>query len=350
MYRTGPGTHGDADSVKSTGNRTGDGIGDVSAGRSRRLIRSRVQAVVVGMAFLIATAAALPGLESSTSADQSTRAGRSTRGNLSTPPYVGYREEGYPAISTPNTSLSMAFVTPGIVDEIAVEENDRVEPGDLLVRLDDSVQRATVEAQKLIMDDDSELKAAQRRHELSQFELTKILEAADKGSKSPREVERATVEEALRAIEVDAAELNREQARIVYKREKARMDQMTLHSTISGVVVRIETDEGEAIDSHQAALHLVSIDPLWMDLAVPVALGLRLKKGDIGVVQWRDVNTPAPYEGRVLFVSPVADAASNSIVCRVEVDNPGPDPLPAGLHAFVSFPEIDEVLMSERGR
>ena len=262
--------------------------------------------------------------------------------SLEPPLFEGYEADGYPAISAPSEIRALAFVEPGIVAEVPVVETQTVKTGDVLVRLDDRVQSLNVEGQRIAAEDDSQLRAAQRRLDLAIYDLekVKVLEAEDAGV--PRELERAEAEKALRDIDLTAATRNRQQARIAYEREQKILADMALRSPIDGQVARVEVDPGEAVEALKPVVHLVAVDPLWMDVAVPIQLGLFVEPGHVAVARWRDVPSPAPMEGRVLWVSAVADAADNSIVVRLELDNA--EQLPAGLHAYVQFPEAEEAL------
>jgi len=258
------------------------------------------------------------------------------------PMFDGYRAEGYPAISTPSKTITLAFVHSGAIDRVPVAESQTVAPGDVIAQLDDQGQRLTVQAQRLSAEDTTVIEAARRRADLARYDLENVIEMSAKDAAARRELPRAQAEAALREIDITAAGREREQAKLMYDREAATLAQMTLRSPIHGIVARVTVEPGETIEALQPVAHIVSIDPLWMDVAVPVGLGLMTEPGSIAVVRWRDVPGGGPAEGRVLWVSAVADASSSSIVVRIEVDNP--QRLPAGLHALVQFPEADDAL------
>lgn len=261
----------------------------------------------------------------------------------STPPmFDGYRAEGYPAISNPSKTIMLAFTQSGTVERVPVVESQSVAPGDVIAQLDDQVQRLTVEAQRLTAEDGSAVAAAERQADLARYDLENVKELTARDSAAPRELQRAEAEYALRQIDIQAARREHQQARLIYEREAASLNEMTLRSPINGIVARVSVEEGETLEGLEPVAHIVSIDPLWMDVAIPVRLGLLVEPGSIAIVRWRDVPGNVPSEGRVLWVSAVADAASSSIVARLEIDNP--DRLPAGLHALVQFPEADDAL------
>lgn len=253
--------------------------------------------------------------------------------------YSGYKADGYAAISAPSKALSLSFIARGIVAEIPVEESQVVEPGQILARLDDEVQSFSLQAQLITAEDMSEQLSAQQRLALAEFDLQNILEAEQLDAVAEREVERAKIDKSLREIELQAAISNHEKNQLLYKRDKAFFDDMTIKANFKGIVARLNVHEGEAVDELQSVVNLVVIDPLWMDVAVPIKLGMALEKGDQAVVYWRDLPGEPPSQGTVLWISPVNDASSNKIILRLEIQNPAS--IPAGLHAKVKFPETD---------
>jgi len=266
----------------------------------------------------------------------------SSAGRAAPPLFEGHRTEGYPAISNPSKTITLAFMQSGTIERVPVVESQTVAPGDVIAQLDDQIQRLTVEAQRLTAEDDSSVQAAQRQADLARYDLQNVKELAAKDSAAPRELQRAEAEYALREIDIGASRREHEQARILLDRETATLNDMMLRSPIDGIVARIAVQQGQTLEGLQPVAHIVRIDPLWMDVAVPVRLGLLVEPGSVAVIHWRDVLDEAPTEGRVLWVSAVADAASSSIIARLEIDNP--QRRPAGLHALVQFPEAEDAM------
>lgn len=250
------------------------------------------------------------------------------------------RPGGYPAITMPSRTQALSFVTAGVVKAVHVEESDYVTADQVLISLDDDIQRANVEAQRERVTDRSEIEAAIKRRELAEAEFDSIKEMDRQGAAAKGEIRRREIEVALRQIDERAAISEAKEAAFLLEREEARLADMTLASAADGIVIRIESRKGDAVDALQPVIHVVSIDPLWMDVAVPVQLGLLIQPDEIAIVNWRDVPSQTPLEGRVLYKSPVADAASNSIVVRLEIDNP--EQIPSGMHALVDFPEANQ--------
>ncbi len=257
----------------------------------------------------------------------------------------GYRAGGYPAFSRADKELVMGFTVRGIVAEVLVEETEVVEPGTPLIRLKDDLQYWTTEAHRIAAEDMTGIDDAVRGFELAEYDLKSMEAAAARDAASPREVVHTRSGFARAETAVRAAELSHQQAVAQYNREKARLEEMTIKSPIDGVVVRIQVDPGEVVEDLTPVVQIASLDPLRMEVAVPIQLGLKLKANMDAVVRWRDLNPNQPVDAKIKFVVPVADAASNQMIVRVEIDNP--EKIPAGLHGYVSFPEAEEIWRRE---
>jgi multidrug efflux pump subunit AcrA (membrane-fusion protein) len=129
---------------------------------------------------------------------------------------------------------------------------------------------------------------------------------------------------------------NRRLAELELRRATAELARRTLHSPITGVVVERFLGPGEFAHDEQPVLKLAQLDPLRIEVFVPVALF-----GSITAGQQVEVAPQAPVNGtyiaRVTVVDRVVDAASGLFGVRLELPNRD-HRLPAGLKCKVRFP------------
>lgn len=109
---------------------------------------------------------------------------------------------------------------------------------------------------------------------------------------------------------------------------------MSLKSPIAGTIDRVEVEVGESINGLADVLRVVKTDPLWIDVPVPLALGRTLKLGQVAKVRFPDSEEKAS-DGKIIYISTVADAASSTLRVRIEVGNKSNRP--AGEHIKVVF-------------
>ena len=109
---------------------------------------------------------------------------------------------------------------------------------------------------------------------------------------------------------------------------------MRLVSPVSGVVERVYVEKGEGVEALEKVIRVVRIDPLWVEVPVPLATARGLKEGSAATVRLSGSKGEA-VQGKVVYVSSVADAAAETLTIRVEVENGSGHP--AGQRVIVQF-------------
>jgi len=241
----------------------------------------------------------------------------------------------YEAISLPSDVRELAFGIRGRVAELLVEPGEVVGVGDAVIRMDDAVQRRTVELARLQAGNRTQLDAATATLAFRQNDLTKVQEAFESGGANDRELWDAQYRATVAALEVASAEVALEEAALVLAREQARLEEMTINSPIAGVVVEVHKRGGEAVDEQTTVVTVIQSDPLWLDVNVRTRDALRLRAGQRAEIVWQDVDERGAMIGRVTFVSPAGHAGARQVKVRLEV--PNDRGLPTGLHATVRF-------------
>ncbi len=218
--------------------------------------------------------------------------------------------EGYECLIEANLDVSVSSPVTGVVERVRVKRGERVKKGQILVELVRGIELAAYEL-------------AQARAEFASRTNERNAQLVDEKLISSNEKD---------ALETDAllATLEEREAKEVLKLRKIR-------SPIDGIVADVSTAPGEFVDEEEI-LRVVQIDPLNVEVVVPVSLYGRIQEGAVG-----EIRPEAPFdrnfEARVVIVDRVVDAASGTFGLRLELPNPK-DELPAGLKCTVRFPEI----------
>lgn len=238
---------------------------------------------------------------------------------------------GYEGHTEPSIRSRVNFAAQGVVLDVIVKEGDVVKKGDVLIRLDDRADRHLFEA--LEMEGKSELKinAAQADLEQKRVELERKVKSRPEGGSSMLEVEEAKVNVLIREIQVDVEKMTRRQKELEALRQGVRVEQMTLTAPFDGVVEKIDLKPGETPEVQRFALTLVDNTPVWVNVFLPTRVTLKLKVGDELEVRYKD--TDEVTKGRVIMLSPVADAGSEQRLVRLEL--PNEKELPSGLGVTV---------------
>lgn len=239
------------------------------------------------------------------------------------------------AITKARYDLKLGFTVDGDVLKVYCKPGDRVKKGDLLMELNDEEGRYFVELYKIRASSDLELRTAQAAYELSRVEEKATIRAFEADAAKPIEVERAKIR--TRQTEIDirkAKQLGQENLQQL-NQARERHAKYQLRAPTDGMIDRIAVKEGELVENIKPVLQLVVIDPLWIDAPVPTDQTLGLKQGHHAWVTPQLPGYDQAIKGKIIHMAQVADAASDTRLVRVEIENP--DLMPAGGQVTVRF-------------
>ena len=240
-----------------------------------------------------------------------------------------------PAISKPSKEVTFAFYRPGQVAEVAVRPGQTVKKGDLLIRQDDRAEQVQVAQLKAESEDQTRVKAAQAQLDQKKVDLKRTEEANKARAATDLEVEHARLEVTIGELSLDLARFEHSQSQRKYEEARLQVERMRLCASIDGRVEKVTVQEGEAVDNQAKAIRLVCIDPLWIDVPVPVEDVVRLRMGQPAKVNYAAVMGFAPQTGKIIQIRTVTDDGSGTLYVRVEV--PNAESYPAGLRVDVEF-------------
>ena len=243
--------------------------------------------------------------------------------------------EAIKAITSPSQDLTLSLTRPGMLARVLVRQGQKVRAGEVLVQLEDSVERRQAALLKAKADDTSAIRATKLKLERAMKMLAKVRAAFVSNAAPQRELDDAQLDANMAQIDVLAASLASEQDMGRYEQAKLELDRMRLVSPADGEIEKLIAKAGESVDALAPLLRLVNVDPLWIDTPVPLAIGRHIQTGQKAMIQLPGLENPV--EGKVIHVSRVADAASETLEVRVEL--PNPKARPAGEHVTVTFPE-----------
>lgn len=207
----------------------------------------------------------------------------------------------------PSDIVDLSSQTPGIIEEVLVERGDLVKKGQVLVRLKDAVEKATVDLAVARLEFGK--RKVQRNEELFQKQLISIHDKDE-------------METEVKLAEVQLREAT----------EKLRL--RTIISPIDGVVVKRLLSPGEYV-GEGAVMTIARIDPIYVEVFVPTAQFRKIRKG-----MQAEIRPESPvggvYRGKVVVVDEVIDAASGTFGVRAELPNPD-NRVNAGLNCTVRF-------------
>lgn len=243
---------------------------------------------------------------------------------------------GIRAVTRPSADVTLSFVQPGRIALAPFKEGDEVKADQVLIRQDDIAEQILLDQLKAQAEDTTKIRAAAASLAQKQVDLAKLEKAAAGNAATALEVEHAKLEVTIADLSHELARFEHEQAIRKYQEQEVRLKNMLIQSPIDGRIEKIDVEVGESVNALTDVIRVVRTDPLWVDAPVPLPEAIRLKPGLTARIQIAGAGPgDEALEGRVIFVSSVADAASGTLRVRIEVPNTGGRP--AGEHVLVSF-------------
>lgn len=230
------------------------------------------------------------------------------------------------AVTKPKEDRLLAFVRPGQISEVLVKEGDTVRAGQLLAKLEDEAEQVELRQLEAEGNDQIRIDAAIKQLEQKREDAKKLREAAVK----EWDIKHAELEAEIADLSLKLARFEQAQAKLKAQEAKANLKRMRIESPIDGKIEVIARKEGESVEANQQIIRLVNINPLRIDAPVPTATAQQLKLDGAVTVVFPDNKTRT---GKIVFIATVADAASNTMTVRIEVQND--DNRQAGEHVKV---------------
>ena len=250
------------------------------------------------------------------------------------------RAETLQGITAPNADITLSFIVAGRVSDVQVEPGTTVEKDQLLVHLYDEPEKIQCQQLKMLSEDRTKINAAKAELAQKQVDLKKLEQARAKGAASVWEVEHLFLNVRIAELSLQSAILEQQQYRQRYDHASSQLVRMRLAAPIAGLVEEVSVEVGESIGTLGPVVRIVQNDPLWIDVPVPMAQALDLTVDQDVWITFPGATAEATPNGRIINISAVADAASETLRIRIEV--PNPLKRPAGERVAVAFTATDD--------
>jgi RND family efflux transporter MFP subunit len=242
--------------------------------------------------------------------------------------------DGARADTRPIRDVVMSFPFATEVAQVLVKGGQSVRKGDLLVRARDAEVVAALESQRSVAANDLEVQGAAAARELAEFRFEQLKRSA---SFSPSEFEELRIAALTARVQHDQAKFNLEQQRLRLAQLEAQAERFRLEAPFDGVIEQVLVEVGQGVNEQDDALRIVDVSSLRLDAFPPTdqTIRLNLQPGGPAWVLIDLPDRPCLVEGRIEYISPVADSVGLARRVRVEVENHGS--WPAGTQAVVRF-------------
>ena len=236
----------------------------------------------------------------------------------------------------PNKVIEIGSAITGLIETVAVERSDYVEAGQVLARLESTMEEAAVRVARARAQRKVDIEATKASLDLGEKRRKRALELFENDTLSLDLREEVENQATLAALQVEQAWEDHRLASLELEHSVASLARRTIRSPISGFVIERLMDPGEVVDE-ETILRVAQIDPLRVEVILPSDWFGRVRPGDRA-----EIVPEAPLDqaraGEVAIVDRVIDGASGTFGARMLLPNPDHD-LPAGLRCQVRFLE-----------
>jgi RND family efflux transporter MFP subunit len=232
-------------------------------------------------------------------------------------------------------TVKLASSALGMVAEMKVDRGDVVREGQIVGKLDDSVEAANYDLAKAKATNEFEILGHRARLFYLTNKFNRVANLAIPNVVSHDAYEQAESDMKVEQQNLRESELNLVVAKLEAVQALAVLKQRSFVSPLNGVVVEQLLNVGEYRNDQSPVLTLAQIDPLRVEVFVPTIYYGQIKVGDVGHVRPEEpIN--GEYNASVDVVDKVIDAASGTFGVRLELPNPDLA-LPAGLKCKIHF-------------
>lgn len=248
-----------------------------------------------------------------------------------------FAQDALTGIVKPIYEGKLSVSTDGIVSKILLKEGDFIRKGQIILKLDDKLQRLETLRRKTILDD----KTQEKSLELNLVILKDILvkkEQLYKDTKavSLNELSQLRMQYINSKGELANLKANEVKEDIEYQISAEVLEYYKLKSPTNGIITKIEPQEGEWVQVGKEIVHITNITTCFVEIDLEVSVLKDISVNSKVTVEVNNGVNIIKKEGRVNFISAVADSSSGLVRAKIYFNNKDNKVIP-GLTATVIF-------------
>jgi RND family efflux transporter MFP subunit len=247
----------------------------------------------------------------------------------------------------PRVTIKLGAAVSGLITSVVVDRGDVIKTGQIIAALESDVEEANVALARAKAANDLQVLSNQARLEFLRSKFSRQEKLKVTNSVTAATFEEAETDAKMADFATKEAELNLGVARLELNHQEKLLKQRTIRSPIDGVVVERALFAGEYTHETNHILTIAQLDPLNIEVFVPIAYHGQIKIGDQAEI-YPESPVSGRYQGTVTVADRVVDASSGTFGVRLELPNPD-YLLPAGISCKIHFGEMLDTAPSAGG-
>jgi len=234
----------------------------------------------------------------------------------------------------PFRTIEVSSPINGIIKEFVVKKGDTIKRDDILLKLESSVELATVNLAKEKTKLDAEIRSKESLVSYTKKKQDRVDKLYRRKAISLSEKNDIEHDATQARYDLSKVRQNKRIAELELERAQKLLDKLTIKSPTDGVVMDLYLAAGESVkDKH--IMKVAQIDPLRVEVIVPAEYFGRLEPGMVANIV-PEIGANKGYKAKVQIVDKVIDAASGTFDVRLELSNKDYS-IPAGVRCKISF-------------
>jgi membrane fusion protein, multidrug efflux system len=234
-----------------------------------------------------------------------------------------------------SATLKIGAPVPGLIRNVLVDRGDVVRQGQLLAELENDVEEAAVAAARSRAANDNPVSSGQARVEFLHRKFKRMETLRSTNTVTEAAYDEAKTDERVAILALKEAQLNLDIAKSELRRAEGLLRQRVILSPLDAMVTERVLGPGEYRTEQAHILVLARMNPLYVEVFVPLALFGQVRPGMIADVE-PEVPVGGHHRAAVTVVDTLFDASSGTFGVRLALPNPDLS-LPGGLRCKIQF-------------
>jgi RND family efflux transporter MFP subunit len=233
--------------------------------------------------------------------------------------------EDFDCLIEPQEVINLSSPIEGVLEKVYVERGAVVKKGQVVARLDSSLESANVNVARARAAVEAAIKSGEARLHYSALKLSRAEKLYERNLIALADLQEAQTEKELAEMALVNAVDNQRIATLELERAHVALSRNVIRSPITGVVVERFLSPGEFVSGQfkndSPIVKIARIDPLRVEAFAPVSVRDKIY---VGMPAKVTLGAPAnsTYDLRVSVIDRVVDAASSTFKVRLNLPNP----------------------------
>ncbi len=229
----------------------------------------------------------------------------------------------------PYLDAMLGISATGRVAKIHLTEGTTVEMGQVILELDQQLEKLEVQRRKLLWTSKTEVKSTARQVKTLRSHLKATKELYKTTGSVPREeMENQELEHALAINELRRLEDAEKREKIEYGIANQQLSRRSLRAPFSGQIAELLINVGENCEIDTPLVHLVNTSRGYFVANVELSVSQQLARGQTVELQLQSGLETVSRTAEIVFISPVVDPASGLRKIKAQFDNPDGNIIP----------------------